>query len=166
MNEEKIIPKSKSIYFRTVAIMLAVMTAMLYGFQVNGQDSVVPDKLPEYKENKDGAYDLILRSIQYPAPAKERNVQGTVYISFIVNTNGQVANVHAVSKEGASNTLKEVVVVAYPSEDAPKTVERDLGLLEKEAIRVVGTLKDFHPGEVDGKPTNVTMTIPITFKLN
>lgn len=77
--------------------------------------------------------------ISYPLEAKNKNIQGKVYIQFIVDTLGNVSNVK---------------VLKSPSQ-----------LLDSECIKVVNLFPKFKPGKQNGKAVSVYYTIPITFKL-
>lgn len=38
--------------------------------------------------------------------------------------------------------------------------------LDNEALRVVKSMPDWKPGEIDGKPASVCCVVPVEFKLN
>ncbi len=77
------------------------------------------------------------RNIRYPQQAQDQNISGTVYVSFIVNTDGSVQN--------------------------PK-IERSVHpLLNEEALRVVGIMKQWIPARTNDKAVNARIRIPITF---
>ena len=71
--------------------------------------------------------------------AKENDIQGTIYVGFVVNEKGKVTNV---------------------------TVLRGVDpLLDKEAIKVIQGLPDWKPGKQSGKNVKVRMQVPIKFQL-
>ncbi|MBQ5551600.1 MAG: energy transducer TonB, partial [Bacteroidales bacterium] len=76
---------------------------------------------------------------RYPEMAKENDIQGTVYVRFVVDTDGSVSNV-------------EVLRGVDP-------------LLDKEAKRVVETLPKWKPGRQRGKAVKVSHAVPIKFAL-
>lgn len=76
---------------------------------------------------------------QYPPIARENGITGVVYVSYIVDKGGDV---------------KEVKVVRGADP-----------FLDKEAVRVVKSLKGYSPGKQRGKPVNVQFTVPIRFVL-
>jgi len=79
------------------------------------------------------------KNIVYPQRAKEANVEGTVYISFVVGLDGQVKDVKLL---------------------------RGIGFgCDEEAIRVISKLPKFTPGKQRGRPAQVSYNIPINFKL-
>ena len=72
--------------------------------------------------------------------AKENDIQGTVFVKFVVNELGKVTDV-------------EILRGIDP-------------LLDKEALKVIKSLPDWKPGYQSGKNVKVRMQVPIKFKLN
>lgn len=83
---------------------------------------------------------FIAKNIKYPPIAKENNITGKVYISFVVSKTGKVTNVEVV-----------------------RSVDK---YLDAEAVRVINLMPNFEPGKQRGKPVNVKYNIPINFTLN
>ena len=83
----------------------------------------------------------IMNHVVYPAIARENNIQGTVYLRFVVTKTGAVGKVEILS--GGSDML-----------------------LQEAAIDVIKELPDFEPGEQNGEKVKVWLSIPISFKLN
>ena len=81
----------------------------------------------------------IAKSIKYPVIAQENGIQGRVVCTFVVNKDGSVVDA-------------EVLRGVDPS-------------LDKEALRVIGTMPKWKPGKQRGKPVRVKYTVPITFRL-
>lgn len=80
------------------------------------------------------------RNIRYPSRAIENNIQGTVFVRFVVEKDGSI-------------TSPEVI----------KKVDPDL---DREALRVVGTLtKMATPGKVNGRPVRSYFSVPLHFRL-
>lgn len=102
-----------------------------------GCENVPKDKRRDCFSDKMGQH--IKKNFSYPESAMEANQQGKVYVSFVIEKDGTVsiANVRA----------------PYP-------------VLEKEAVRIMGKLPKMTPGKQRGKPVRMTMSIPITFKLD
>lgn len=78
--------------------------------------------------------------MNYPQEAIEKDIQGRVYVRFLINKDGKLDSISNV------NSL-------HP-------------LLDSEAVRVVSAMPDWAPGKQNGKPVNVWYTLPVTFKLN
>lgn len=93
-------------------------------------------KYPTYKGDGD-LISFIQSNLTYPLEAKELNIEGKVFVQFVVNKSGETTKV--------------------------KILKGDK-LLAKEAERVT-KLISWNPGEVDGKIANVEMVLPFTFKL-
>jgi periplasmic protein TonB len=97
------------------------------------------DKQPEFK----GGYEAMMRFInkqqKYPRAAKKARVEGTVYISFVVDKDGSVTDV---------KTIRGI----HPDCDA-------------EAERVVKLFPNWHPAILNGRPVPVRFSLPIKFKL-
>lgn len=98
-----------------------------------------PDVMPEFNGGPAGLMSYIGTNLQYPADAAANNESGTVYVSFIVKSDGSVTA--ATVEKGVSN------------------------LLDGEAKRVVGSMPKWTPGEHQGKKVSVKMVLPIKFNL-
>ncbi|MBI5540264.1 MAG: energy transducer TonB [Bacteroidia bacterium] len=122
------------------AIIFITISFINYTYSQTEQktDSVII--MPEFPGGQDAMMDFIGTNIRYPTYAKEKGIEGKVFIRFIISKTGKVDSV---------TVLKGV----YP-------------LLDEEAIRVVAKMPDWKPGMQDGKPVNVSFHIPINFKLN
>lgn len=83
--------------------------------------------------------EFIAREIKYPVIAQEKGIQGKVYVTFVVGTDGNVKDA-------------KIARGVDPSLDA-------------EALRVVGKMNGWKPGKQRGKVVNVSYTVPINFKL-
>jgi TonB family protein len=83
----------------------------------------------------------LARTTRYPAEAEANDMQGTIWIEFVVDQFGEVSETKIVkSLKGAK-------------------------LLEDEALRSVEALPRFAPGFQGGVPVTVRFTVPINFKL-
>jgi protein TonB len=101
---------------------------------------MVVENMPEFPGGDLGLMKFIQKNVKYPAIAKEYNITGKVYVSFIVDKQGKVTNVKIV-----------------------RGVDKNL---DGEALRVVSALPNYKPGKQRGKPVRVMFTIPINFTLN
>ena len=100
---------------------------------------VVEDQ-PEFPGGTAGLLEYLRRNIRYPKECREKNIQGRVLVTFIVNKDGAIV-------EG------EVVKSVDP-------------LLDAEALRVVNAMPAWIPGKQKGKPVRVKYTIPVNFRLS
>ncbi|MFO7880327.1 MAG: energy transducer TonB [Bacteroidota bacterium] len=100
--------------------------------------AVVEDK-PVFPGGDAALMKFLSEETEYPEIAKENNIQGRVFIQFVIDVNGKVTSV---------------------------SVARGVDpYLDKEAKRVVSQLPDWKPGEQRGKKVPVTYIVPINFKL-
>ncbi len=97
------------------------------------------EKAPEYPGGQEAMGQFFSKTVKYPKVALENGVQGTVYVEFVVDPTGKVT--------------KPSIVQSVSSE------------LDAEALRVVGLMPKWTPGEQDGKAVSVRMTLPVKFKL-
>ena len=82
---------------------------------------------------------LIRLNIRYPEEAKEKRIGGTVLVSVVIDSLGQMEDVFI--HEGVGGGCND------------------------EALRAVKLMRKvgFEPGEIDGRPVTVKFDIPITF---
>ena len=108
-----------------------------------------PDDEPIYNPSKKSVFPggfsalqkFIVNHTEYPIPAKENNIQGTVFLRFEVTKTGKIGKVSVLNTK----------------------IDR---LLQNEAVKVIKTLPEFKPGMQNGKPVNVWFSVPVSFKLN
>lgn len=97
------------------------------------------DRSPDYyKGGEEGLSQFVMSELQYPGIAKEKSIQGTVVLEFVVETNGFVTNVNV--KQGVGGGCTE------------------------EALRVIRASK-WQPALLQNKYVRYRMTYPITFTL-
>jgi protein TonB len=78
-------------------------------------------------------------NIRYPAIARESGIQGTIYITFVVERDGSITDVKVLRGIG--------------------------GGCDEEAIRVVQNMPKWTPGKQRGRPVRVQFSMPIRFTL-
>jgi periplasmic protein TonB len=98
------------------------------------------EQAPEFVNGLKAMYQFLGDNIKYPAVARENNIEGTVYINFVVGKDGTIRDVKV--KRGIAGGCNE------------------------EAIRVVELMPKWNAGKQNGKPVSVSYTIPIKFKLD
>ncbi len=82
----------------------------------------------------------IQEHFRYPSDAVINKIEGEVWVRFIIDKNGNVTNIKALSPKGGK-------------------------ILKDEAVRVVSNLPRFTPGVKDGENTSVKYGFPINFSL-
>lgn len=99
------------------------------------------EKMPEYNGGVTELFAFINSNINYPESAREYGIQGTVYVQFVVNKNGEVL---------APKILRGIE--GYPAFD-------------NEVLRIINIMPNWIAGENKGKKVSVYNTIPVKFKL-
>ena len=109
-----------------------------YGDEYSDEAEVfaVVEDMPNFPGN---VQQWISKNIKYPMIAQENNIQGRVFVQFVIERDGSVTDV-------------KVARSVDPS-------------LDKEAIRVVKAMPKWTPGKQRNKPVRVSYTVPINFQL-
>lgn len=124
-------------FFTTVTVMLFASI-----FNANAQDKPFTqvEQMPEYPGGIMAMQNFLSTNLKYPTEAKEKNIQGRVIVSFIVDTDGKLTDV---------NVLKSVDP-----------------LLDSEAVRMIYAMPAWKPGMQDGKAVRVSFSVPVNFKIS
>lgn len=96
------------------------------------------EKMPDCAEYPQ----YLQKNLRFPADSREEGHQGTVYVEFVVTTEGSISGVKVLDSKG--------------------TVDRKQ---EKEAMRVVKGMPKWTPGTNLGYPVPVRLVLPIKFVL-
>lgn len=109
-------------------------------YTANGNDTNYFEYMtqPSYPKGENYRQQFLSDHIIYPDSARENDIQGIVYISFVVEPDGSITNVTAINGN--------------------KT-------LSKEAVRVVKLMPNWDPGLLEGKKVRVKINMPISFLL-
>jgi TonB family protein len=99
----------------------------------------VVETMAEFPGGQQKLMEYLSENIKYPRTAKENGIQGTVYIGFIVNENGEIENIRVL--RGVAPSLNQA------------------------AISVVEHMPKWTPGKKRGENVKVNMEIPIRFSL-
>ena len=100
----------------------------------------VVEEMPAFPGPPYALYEFLARSIQYPKEARDKNIQGRVIVTFVVEKDGSISDARVV-----------------------KSVDP---LLDTEALRVVNSMHSWTPGKQNGEPVRVKYTVPVSFKLD
>lgn len=84
-------------------------------------------------------YQYVSENLHYPAPARRMNVEGKVFVEFVVNRDGSLSDIVVVKGIGAG--------------------------CNEEAMRVIQNSPPWNPGRQRGKAVRQRMVLPIVFKL-
>ena len=94
---------------------------------------------PSFPGGDKKMYQYLGKNMKYPPIAQDNNIQGRVYVSFVVEKNGAITDVRVLRGIG--------------------------GGCDEEAIRVVKSMPSWSPGKQRGKAVRVRFNLPIVFKL-
>ena len=99
----------------------------------------VVEEMPEFPGGAAKMMEFIQKNIKYPMMARESDIQGRVFVNFVVEPDGTITNV---------------------------TVMRGIGGgCDEEALRVVQSMPHWKPGKQRGSAVRCSFTVPIIFKL-
>jgi periplasmic protein TonB len=98
-------------------------------------------EMPEFPGGMDSLFKYLGAAINYPEEAKAKNLQGIVYVYFVIEKDGNISNVE----------------VRRGVKDAP--------MLDAEALRAIKTFPQWKPGKQNGKNVRVAFTVPVKFFL-
>ena len=128
------------------------------------------DEMPEFPGGEEALYRFLIEHVKYPAIAQEMGVQGKVIVQFVVQADGQIADVET-DKLLSANGLAEIVKTTRKkdmTDEEIKAVDAQNNALESlktEAVKVIKAMPRWKPGKKDGKPVNVRFSLPISFRL-
>jgi protein TonB len=100
---------------------------------------IVVEKMPEFAGGMDALMRYLRSHLRYPSAALREQAEGRVYVSFVVQADGTIADI---------------------------SVPKGLGYgLDEEAQRVVRQMPPWTPGRQSNHAVPVRFTLPITFKI-
>ncbi|MDD3737884.1 MAG: energy transducer TonB [Lentimicrobiaceae bacterium] len=100
---------------------------------------LVVEEDPEFVGGDVARMKFLSENIVYPQMARESGIQGTVYLTFVIERDGSVTDIQVLRGIG--------------------------GGCDEEAIRVVKNMPKWKPGKQRGKPVRVQFRLPIKFVL-
>ncbi|SDG92738.1 TonB family C-terminal domain-containing protein [Dyadobacter soli] len=107
-------------------------------YKPDGSESVCSQA--EYPGGLPEMYRFLTENVKYPRSLRRRNIEGKVFVSFIVDATGK---------------LSQLFVLASPH-----------NLMAEEAIRVVRAMPNWKPAERDGVKVAIKYNLPINFQLD
>ena len=100
---------------------------------------VFAEEMPQYPGGDKELFNFINKNTKYPMAAREKKIQGRVYVTFIVSSKGKILFPH---------------------------VERGIGGgCDEESLRVIKSMPPWKAGRHQGKAVPVKYTVPINFSL-
>ena len=97
--------------------------------------------MPEFIGGLDSLISFMISNINYPHWEKKNKIQGTIYVSFVIEKDGSVSHPEII------RTVKESID------------------FDKEVLRVVKMMPNWKPGENKMEKVAVKMTLPVKFTL-
>lgn len=94
---------------------------------------------PEFPGGMEALYKYLRDNIKYPQLARDNNITGRVYVTFVVERDGSIAN--------------------------PRVLKDIGGGCGAEAVRVVKSMPKWTPGKQRGKAVRVQFNLPVSFNL-
>lgn len=101
----------------------------------------IVEQMPEFKGGEAARQKFIQKHIVYLEKEKFDGIQGTCYITFVVEKNGKITDAK--------------VLRGVPNGEN----------LDKEALRVINMMPKWNPGKQNGKKVRVQFNLPIKFVL-
>ncbi len=98
------------------------------------------DVRAQFPGGDEGMMKFVMNRIQYPKEAADSLIEGRVYVQFIVEKDGKVAQ-------------PKVIRGVHPS-------------LDKEALRLVKTFPTWSPAKISGKKVRSYFNLPVTFRID
>jgi|GEM_PF-264745 len=101
---------------------------------------LVVEEMPEFPGGMDGLRKYLSENLEYPSEARQKNVQGTVFVAFVVQADGTITDAEVIKGIGKG--------------------------CDDEARRVVAGMPPWQPGRQSDRPVAVKYTLPIRFVMN
>lgn len=106
---------------------------------VDDEVFVVVEEQAEFPGGLDSMYAYIHKNLKYPELAKEKGIEGRVFVSFIIEKDGSISNVKILRGIG--------------------------GGCEEAAVEMIKNMPKWKPGKQRGKPVRFQFVLPIKFEL-
>ena len=150
--------KSKTNKFAILKIMAVIPIAMLLilacarntetkneiskGQIINDEGSdifTVVEQMPKFPGGNKALFKFLNKNIKYPEEARKQEISGRVFVTFIVEDDGEITNIELLRGIG--------------------------GGCDEEAMRVISIFPNYEPGLQRGIPVRVRFNMPIKFVL-
>ena len=99
----------------------------------------VVESAPEFPGGAEALYKYLSQNIKYPQLARDNNITGKVFVTFVVERDGSIAN--------------------------PRILRDIGGGCGAEAVRVVKSMPKWTPGKQRGRSVRVQFNLPVSFQL-
>jgi TonB family protein len=100
----------------------------------------VVEQMPEFPGGKEAFAEYLSKNIEYPEQARKKGITGSVYVNFVVETDGSISGTK---------------------------VQRGIGSgCDEAALKTIRLMPKWKPGMQRGKAVRVSMTVPVRFSLS
>ncbi|MGB1041103.1 MAG: TonB family protein [Flavobacteriales bacterium] len=97
------------------------------------------EESPEFPGGEEKLFEFMAKNISYPSQAKTDSIEGTVYVQFVVEKNGELTDIRIVRGIGHG--------------------------CDKEVLKMIGLMPRWNPAEQRGVAVRQRMTLPVKFVL-
>lgn len=108
-------------------------------FDANSGAFILVQDPPVFPGGDEARIEFIRSNIKYPEEAREKGIQGTVFVNFVIESDGSVSNIRVLRGIGSG--------------------------CDEEAVRVVENMPRWIPGKQKGEAVRVQFNMPIRFVL-
>ncbi len=126
---------------RTILTLFILSSNTAAIAQTDSQPQVytIVEQKAEFVGGNEALNTYIASNLSYPETARDKGIQGVVYVSFVILETGKVSDVKVLRGIG--------------------------GGCDEEAVRVVNSMPDWIPGSQRGKAVRIRYNLPIRFTL-
>ncbi len=122
--------------------MIGVLTVDIANMELKDQNDIysVVEETATPKGGMPAFYEYVKANLTYPSEARQKGIEGRVFIEFVVNTDGSISDVRSIKGVG--------------------------GGCDEEAVRIMSQAAPWNPGKQRGIPVKQRMVIPIIYSLD
>lgn len=106
---------------------------------VDDEVFVIVEEQAEFPGGLDSMYAYIVKNLKYPEAAKEKGIEGRVFVNFIIEKDGSISNVKILRGIG--------------------------GGCDEAVVEMIKNMPKWKPGKQKGKPVRLQFNLPINFEL-
>ena len=96
-------------------------------------------EMPTFTGGSEAMFKFLTSNLQYPKDARSKGIQGTVFLTFVVDVDGSITDI-------------KVLRGVDPS-------------LDEEAVRLVASMPKWSPGKIGNFPVRTEFNLPVRFTL-
>ena len=160
----------KKVLIITIFACLAITVMAQDVGSASAEDSLVlltpeeADQMPKYVGGVNALLKFLRENLKYPNEALKYKAEGQVEMWFFVDTDGTVKDISAsdckIERIGSKKFYR------LPVDEQSQLKEQFALLFAEEGVRVIRSMPNWIPGELNGKPIRVKYKLPLTFKLD